>query len=129
MQMPQGGAEIVFLLLTSLAVTFLPSSRILSQILNTIISMIGLILVWKLDDDNRVGRMVGLTLGIVYAVNLPISLSMVTSNVAGFSKRSVVSAAIFIAYCVGNLVGPQFFLDSEEPAYPVSFGSWFSSWK
>ena len=83
--------------------------------------MIGLILVWKLDDENKAGKMVGITLGIVYAINMPIQLSQVTSNVAGFTKRSVVSALIFIAYCVGNLVGPQFFLDSEEPAYPVSF--------
>jgi hypothetical protein len=64
--------------------------------------------------------MVGLTLAVVYAINLPISLSIVTSNVAGFSKKSVVSALVFVSYCVGNMVGPQFFLTSEEPSYPVS---------
>lgn len=90
------------------------------MILNTVISIIGLILIWKLDPDDQTGRMVGLTLAVVYAINLPISLSLVTSNVAGFSKKSVVSSLLFIAYCVGNIVGPQFFLASEEPSYPVS---------
>jgi hypothetical protein len=90
------------------------------MILNTIVSIVGLILIWKLDPNDQVGRMVGLTLAVVYAINLPISLSIVTSNVAGFSKKSVVSSLLFIAYCVGNIVGPQFFLASEEPSYPVS---------
>ncbi|KAJ5354902.1 hypothetical protein N7541_005946 [Penicillium brevicompactum] len=119
MQMPQGGAQIVFLLITSTAATLLPSFRILGMILNTVVSIVGLILIWKLDPNDQVGRMVGLTLAVVYAINLPISLSIVTSNVAGFSKKSVVSSLLFIAYCVGNIVGPQFFLSSEEPSYPT----------
>ncbi|KAJ5835330.1 hypothetical protein N7447_001356 [Penicillium robsamsonii] len=119
MQMPQGAAQIVFLLITSITVTFIPSSRILGMCLITIISIIGLILIWKLDPDDQVGRMVGLTLAVVYAINFPMSLSIITSNVAGFSKKSVVSSLLFIAYCVGNIVGPQFFLASEEPSYPT----------
>ncbi|KUM59702.1 hypothetical protein ACN42_g7434 [Penicillium freii] len=119
MQMPQGAAQIVFLLITSITATFIPSSRILGMCLNTVISIVGLILIWKLNPDDQAGRMVGLTLAVVYAINLPISLSIVTSNVAGFSKKSVVSSLLFIAYCVGNIVGPQFFLASEEPSYPT----------
>ena len=120
MQMPQGAAQIVFLLITSITATFIPSSRILGMCLNTVVSIVGLLLIWKLEPDDKVGRMVGLTLAVVYAINLPISLSIVTSNVAGFSKKSVVSSLLFIAYCVGNIVGPPFFLASEEPSYPVS---------
>ncbi|KAJ5110563.1 hypothetical protein N7532_001098 [Penicillium argentinense] len=119
MQMPQGAAQVVFLILTSLAVTWIPHSRVLAQIFNTLVSVVGMLLIWKLNPDEQVGRMVGLSIGIVYAVNLPISLSIVTSNVAGFSKKSVVSSLLFIAYCVGNVVGPQFFLASEEPSYPT----------
>lgn len=130
MQMPQGGAQIIFLLITSITATFISSSRILGMIFNTIVSIVGLILIWKLDPKDQIGRMVGLTLAVVYAINLPISLSIVTSNVAGFSKKSVVSSLLFIAYCVGNIAGPQFFLASEEPSYPVSifFYSELSFW-
>lgn len=115
-----GAAQIVFIVITTVAVTFIPSSRIHAMIINTIISVLGLLLVWKLDQSNRVGRMFGLCLSIVYAVNLPLSLSVVTSNVAGFTKKSVVTNLIFISYCTGNIVGPQLFLASEEPTYPVS---------
>ncbi|KAL4801256.1 major facilitator superfamily domain-containing protein [Aspergillus unguis] len=119
MQMPMGAAQIVFLISTSIAVTYIPRSRVLAMIFNTLVSVLGMLLIWKLNPDNEVGRLFGLSIGIVYAINMPIQLSVVTSNVAGFSKRSVVSSLVFIAYCVGNIVGPQFFFSSEEPSYPT----------
>ncbi|KAL4871857.1 hypothetical protein BDV12DRAFT_205707 [Aspergillus spectabilis] len=119
MQMPMGASQIVFLILSAGVATLIPQTRLLMMIFNTIISMIGSILVWKLDADNQVGRMVGLTLGAVFAVNIPLSLSIISSNVAGFTKRSVTSALLFVAYCVGNIIGPQLFMTAEEPEYPT----------
>lgn len=120
MQMPIGAAQLVFLFLTSGFATFVPSSRICMMIFNTSASMVGMILIWKLPDDNSVGKMVGLCLGSVFAANIPLSLSIISSNVAGFTKKSTVSALMFAAYCIGNIVGPQFFIPSEDPNYPVS---------
>lgn len=115
-----GAAQIVFLIVSSTVATYVPSSRIPTMIVNAITSMIGMILIWKLDLDNMGGRLTGLVLGCVFAVNIPLSLSLISSNVAGFTKRSVISSLMFVAYCVGNIVGPQFFDSAEEPAYPVS---------
>ncbi|KAJ6164633.1 hypothetical protein N7470_003305 [Penicillium chermesinum] len=118
-QMPIGAAQLVFLLITSAFATTVKSSRIFMMILNSATSMIGMILIWKLDDDNRAGKMAGLCLGSVFAANIPLSLSLISSNVAGFTKKSTVSALMFIAYCIGNVVGPQFFIPSEKPGYPT----------
>lgn len=120
MQMPIGAAQLVFLLLTSGFATFVKSSRLPMMMLNCSVSVIGMALIWKLDDDNKAGRLTGLCLGAVFAANIPLSLSVITSNVAGFTKKSTVSALMFIAYCVGNIVGPQFFLPEQKPGYPVS---------
>lgn len=117
--MPLGGVEIVFIFISGFITTFVSNTRLLLMIANTCLSMMGMLLVWKLDADNAAGRMVGLTFSVVYAVNLPLSLSVITSNVAGFSKKSVISGLLFVAYCVGNIVGPQCFLSSEAPNYPV----------
>ncbi|KAL4783345.1 MFS general substrate transporter [Aspergillus varians] len=117
MQMPIGAGQIVFLLISSSVATFVPNTRIIMMIVNTTTSMIGMLLVWQLAEDNQRGRLTGLTLGAVFAINIPLSLSLIASNVAGFTKRSVTSALLFIAYCVGNIVGPQMFLESEEPQY------------
>lgn len=45
---------------------------------------------------------------------------MVASNVAGFTKKSVASAMMFMAYTAGNIIGPFLFFPSEAPDYPVS---------
>lgn len=119
-QMPLGAAQLVFLLLTSGFATYVKQSRIFMMMLNALVSVIGMILIWKLDSHNRAGRMTGLCLGAVFAANIPLSLSLISSNVAGFTKKSTVSALMFVAYCVGNIVGPQFFIPSEKPGYPVS---------
>lgn len=119
-QMPIGAAQLVFLVLTSGFATLVRSSRILMMILNTAVSMIGMIMIWKLEEENRAGKMTGLCLGAVFAANIPLSLSLISSNVAGFTKKSTVSALMFVAYCLGNIVGPQFFLPTEKPGYPVS---------
>ncbi|KAJ5120946.1 uncharacterized protein N7515_010334 [Penicillium bovifimosum] len=118
-QMPIGGAQLVFLLLTTGFASVVPKSRILMMMVNTLVSMVGMILIWKVDDDNRAGKMTGLCLGSVFAANIPLSLSLISSNVAGFTKKSTVSALMFAAYCIGNIAGPQFFIPSEEPAYPT----------
>lgn len=115
--LPGGGAEIVFLVITSFLASYLRNARVLLMIFNTVVSMVGMVLVYCLDS--QAGRMTGLVFSIVFAMNIPISLSLITSNVAGFTKRSIVSSLLFVGYCVGNIVGPQFFLTSESPVYKV----------
>jgi len=41
----------------------------------------------------------------------------VPSNVGGRTKKSAVSSIMFIAYCVGNAGGSQFFLAKDAPRY------------
>lgn len=93
------------------------------MLFSTVASLLGVLLIWKLNPSNQVGRLMGIYISVGYAVNIPLCMSLVTSNVAGFSKRSVVSAMIFIAYCLGNIAGPQFYNSSEAPSYPVRFPS------
>ncbi|EXJ90893.1 hypothetical protein A1O1_03999 [Capronia coronata CBS 617.96] len=114
-QMPLGAAQLIFLILTSGGASIIPSSRSLFMLLNTITSVVGMAMVYALDD--RAGRLAGLCLSAVFACNIPLSLSLVSSNVGGFTKRSVVSTTMFVAYCVGNIAGPQFFLAREKPRY------------
>ncbi|KAL4782146.1 major facilitator superfamily domain-containing protein [Aspergillus varians] len=117
MQMPLGAAQLVFLVLTTTIATFIPNTRVLMMIFNTTVSLIGMALVWKLDESHAEGRVACLALSAVFAANTPLSLSLISSNVAGFTKRSLTGAFIFIGYCVGNIVAPQFFYEREEPGY------------
>jgi hypothetical protein len=119
LQMPIGGVEIIFLVIMSPIASFVPSARVFCMLFTTLVSMMGMLLVWKLDPSNVAGRVAGLSFSAAYVVNIPLSLSLITSNVAGFTKKSVTSASLFVGYCIGNIVGPQFFDASEAPDYPV----------
>lgn len=35
----------------------------------------------------------------------------------GYTKRVTATALVFLAYCVGNIIGPHAFLASEAPVY------------
>lgn len=41
------------------------------------------------------------------------SLTMVSSNIAGSTKKQLTGAVLFTGYCVGNIIGPQTFISSE----------------
>ena len=43
------------------------------------------------------------------ALGIFLSWSLVPSNVAGRTKKSIVNTLMFIAYSAGNIVGPQLF--------------------
>jgi hypothetical protein len=42
-----------------------------------------------------------------YASGFPLSLSVIASDVAEYTKKPVVSAILFLAYCAGSISGPQ----------------------
>lgn len=53
---------------------------------------------------------------------MPIAMTIISSNIGGFTKKATVSAVFFILYCVGNIVGPQLFFEDEAPKYQVRYG-------
>lgn len=64
--------------------------------------------------------------GRAVAVLLPglgfsVSLTMVSSNVAGYTKKQLAGAALFTGHCVGNIIGPQTFKSSEVPRYHSAY--------
>jgi MFS family permease len=60
-----------------------------------------------------------------YSAAMPVAMAMISSNIGGFTKRSTVNAVYFIMYCVGNVIGPQLFFESEAPRYQVCIPSLF----
>ena len=52
---------------------------------------------------------------------LPLPLSPVHSNFRGATKKMTMTALLFIAYCAGNIAGPQLFIDAEAPTYDTAF--------
>ena len=68
---------------------------------------------------NLGSKLFGFLIFYAYPCTVAIGLSMVSSNVAGFTKKSVATVMATLGYTTGNIIGPFLFLTSEKPRYPV----------
>ncbi|KAL2788215.1 major facilitator superfamily domain-containing protein [Aspergillus keveii] len=113
-----GGFVVFLLVLSSLHIntpSHLNSARVLSTNKPPMNSVVGSALVYSTSAN--ASRYIGLILMGAYSAALPVIMAMISSNVGGFTKRSTVNAIFFVMYCVGNVIGPQLFFESEAPRY------------
>lgn len=85
------------------------------------ICIIGAGLLVGLPTSNKWGRLVALWLCFFQGLGFSMSLTMVSSNVAGYTKKQLTGAVLFTGYCVGNIIGPQTFKTSEAPRYHSAY--------
>ncbi|KAI4868448.1 MFS general substrate transporter [Hypoxylon rubiginosum] len=71
--------------------------------------------------DNSWSRLVALWLCSFQSVGFSLSLTMVSSNVAGYTKKQLTGAFLFVGYCIGNIIGPQTFIETEAPFYTSAY--------
>ncbi|KAF3011469.1 hypothetical protein E8E14_005182 [Neopestalotiopsis sp. 37M] len=50
-------------------------------------------------------------------VAAPMTWTLIPSNIAGRTKKSVISTVLLIAYCTGNTIGAQVFQEKDAPRY------------
>lgn len=114
-----GGCQLAFLAIVSITASVTKTSRLFLMACGCLLSLVGMLLIYKLNHADAYGRLGGTYLAAVFASNTPMSLSLIASNVGGFTKRSTVNAMLFVAYSTGNIVGPQLYLSLQAPVYTV----------
>lgn len=118
-QMPAGVTQLIALAIMCTLATYFKNTRLILMLIAVIISLVGMVLIYVIPSNNPWGRLAGIWLCSPFAANIPLSLSLITSNVGGFTKKATVSAMLFVAYSAGNIVGPQLFYTREAPRYPT----------
>ncbi|GAM40261.1 hypothetical protein TCE0_038f12476 [Talaromyces pinophilus] len=58
-----------------------------------------------------------------YQASFVISLSLITSNTAGHSKKMIVSGMIWFGSCIGSISSPFFYIADQAPSYHLGIGS------
>jgi hypothetical protein len=87
-------------------------------------SFIGTILLMTLTPStlaNRIGMLISYYITLSFWSAQTLSMSMISRNIAGQTKKTTAVAANFIAWAVGNAIGPQVFLGRENPKYYTAF--------
>lgn len=70
-----------------------------------------------------IGRLMCFYLTGSYQASFVLSLSLITSNTGGQSKKMIVSGMIWLGACVGNIAGPFFYKSEQAPGYKLGIGS------
>ncbi|GAB1198696.1 hypothetical protein APSETT444_008024 [Aspergillus pseudonomiae] len=114
---PQGAFQVFFILSGSYLSTRFKNIRTIIMMVYLIPTTIGISLLWKLPRTNRYGVLFGYYILGSYVSSLVLSLQMPSSNMGGYTKRVTATAFVFLAYCIGNIIGPHAFLAKEAPIY------------
>ncbi|GAA5919749.1 hypothetical protein JCM6882_008936 [Rhodosporidiobolus microsporus] len=109
--------QIISLLIAGLVTSYFENTRMLMVTCGNIICVLGTALMSFLPTEQHWGRLVGFWLVNFQSVGFTLGLVMISSNIGGYTKRSITSAMVFAAYCAGNMAGPQFIYADEKPRY------------
>ncbi|KAL8735285.1 MAG: hypothetical protein Q9181_002860 [Wetmoreana brouardii] len=113
---PAGAVEVVTLLVCG----FLGDryrNRLLISMSGLVVAILGMVLVVALPLSNDGGRLAGYYLTQASPTMFVALLSLIATNVAGYTKKTTVAAIYLISYCAGNIIGPQTFRPKDEPRY------------
>lgn len=112
--------QIIALIIGGAITLKVPNSRLLTATAANILCTISAALLAYLPRSNTWGRLVCFWLVNAQSVGFTISLVTISSNMGGYTHRSMASAMIFTAYCWGNFAGPFVVKESEAPNYPTA---------
>jgi len=107
-QFPLGGICFIFILLTGYLSSRIPNIRIILLILCCLPVIAGCALIWKSSwHSHAASPVVGYSIIGFFGPVVSLVITIGMANVAGQTKKCFMAASIFVAYCVGNIVGPQ----------------------
>ena len=86
-------------------------------------ALLGMILIVALPLHNNNGRLAGYYLTQASPTPFVALLSLISTNVAGYTKKTTVAATYLIAYCVGNIIGMCLWFAGRVTADLISFRS------
>lgn len=115
--MPAGALNTATVWVSALVPRMFPGTRTYTAMALCLVPMIGAVLLMTLPADEGWGIIVSTWMGGCSSALLSSAASIIASNVKGNTKKSVVSAAFFISYCIGCIVGPFAWTQADAPRY------------
>ncbi|KAF5573951.1 DAL5-Allantoate ureidosuccinate permease [Fusarium pseudoanthophilum] len=116
------GAFLLFFVILTVSISMtLKNARCLSIAILNFMSLAGVLMVKLLPESNKIARLAGIWLVCAQASAFPTTLSLVSSNITGHTKKATVSGMLFVGFCVGYIIGPLTFIAQEAPGYKTAF--------
>ncbi|RDW61475.1 hypothetical protein BP5796_11367 [Coleophoma crateriformis] len=122
--MPTGVFMTVSGLMVSIPAYYLRNCRCLLAGICCLVPLVCCILIKELPKDSSKGGLLACYyIFYFYWGPYPTVISLPMANVSGHTKKITVNALMFLAYCLGNIIAPQFFISSEAPGYKTGYNA------
>ncbi|KAL7930652.1 major facilitator superfamily domain-containing protein [Trichoderma chlorosporum] len=125
--MPEHAIQLFGVIVAGIMGSYLKNARCIVIVLSNIPPLVGSFIVYYVPTSEKLTRLAGVYILFTNTISYIMVLSLVASNFAGMSRKTAVSAGIFLAYSAGNLVAPNLFIDSEAPLYSTGFRGMIAS--
>lgn len=107
-QFPLGAICFIVILVTGYCGSRFRNIRVAMLVLTCLPVIAGCAIIWKSKwTYHAAAPVVGYSITGFFGGTVSLVITIGMSNVAGNTKKSFMAATIFVAYCVGNIVGPQ----------------------
>lgn len=101
---PGGAVEVIALIANGLLGSYF-KNRIFVGIIGMVVSLVGMIMIITIPAQHPGGRLAGYYMTQASPTGFVAILSLISSNVAGYTKKTTIAAMYLIGYCVGNIIG------------------------
>ncbi|KAI2464152.1 MFS general substrate transporter [Annulohypoxylon bovei var. microspora] len=119
LNIPKYSFSILYFLLVGVVATKKKNSRMWIMMLSNVPAVVGFLMIAILPNDPQYkwAKWVGYFLTSPFITATFFAWSLVPSNVAGRTKRTIITTVTFVGYCVGNMTGTQIFRSNDAPRY------------
>lgn len=120
------GAVIIIVLLTSTWIVRKTGQNLLTMGIYVIPSFVGTIVLMSVvnkDTATKAGLLISYYMVLSFWAAQNLTMSMVSRNIGGQTKKTVAVAMNFIFWATGNAIGPQVFLSWDAPRYFIAFST------
>lgn len=118
-EIPRQVTSVVIFIAVGLATSKWKNLRLWIMSAATIPPFIGMLVMSMLPNDPAIKwtKWGSYFLVVPFVLSLFLAWTLIPSNTAGRTKRTITSSFSFVGYCVGNMVGSQIFRTADAPRY------------
>ncbi|KAI1372567.1 MFS general substrate transporter [Hypoxylon crocopeplum] len=119
LDIPRSVASVLWFVLIGLVTSRKKNLRLYFMMFSVLPPVAGFIMMATLPNEPQYkwARWTGYFITVPCVVALFLAWTLIPSNIAGRTKRTLTSSFTFVGYCVGNMVGSQIFLAKDAPRY------------
>ncbi|KAB2578542.1 MFS transporter [Lasiodiplodia theobromae] len=125
-EIPRSVASLVIFVIVGIYTRKVANRRMYIMAAATIPPFIGMLAMALLPNtyENRWVKWGMYFMTVPFVLSLFLAWTLIPSNVAGRTKKTIISSATFLGYCVGNMCGSQIFKAKDAPRYiPGTIGA------